>query len=419
MKTQFHFFGRIVLAWFIAMIGFRILTNLSGLGDPWLIIDLAFWAALVLLVAAGASHWHRVRVIAGTVDANKLANRHQRQIEIPFEAEVALPLLESSMRELPASEVSRTSPDGTRLRARVAPVDPEQQDISLWKKLYLRLGIAKHNLVLATASQADGSTSVTLLCEPETPAWMDWLFLDEGSNLQNAETVTRAVTRRIGEYRRGERASTHQTRTEKELAVAKLSLLHAQVEPHFLYNTLGSAKHLIATDPVRAEAMLDSLITYLRHSLPRSEDTPSTLGEEVERARSYLDILKIRMGERLQVQIAVPASLSGVPFPAMMLQTLVENAINHGLEPKTGGGTIWISAREIDVGGTNTITVTVADDGNGFAEGTSGTGIGLKNVRERLKLAYAGAASFTIVANYPSGVAASITVPSPAARDAR
>lgn len=418
MKTQVRFFGRIVLAWFLAFIGFRILTNLAGLGDPWMIVDLAFWAALILLLVSAASHLHRVRGIAGSIEGNKLNNRHQRQIEIPFEQEIALPLLEASLRELPASDVTTITPDGTRLRARVEPSDPDQRDVSLWKRLYLRMGIGTHNVVLANAVPSNGGVSVSLLCEPETAAWMDWLFLDEGSNLQNAETVTRAVSRRIAELRRGEQASTHQTRTEKELAVAKLSLLHAQVEPHFLYNTLGSAKHLIGTDPERAEAMLDSLITYLRHSLPRSEDTPSTLGDEVERARSYLDILKIRMGERLQVQIDIAPSLAGVPFPAMMLQTLVENAINHGLEPKTAGGTVWISARESEAGGKNTLTVTVADDGNGFASGTSGTGIGLKNVRERLKLAYAGAASFSIVANYPNGVAASISVPTPPAKGA-
>ena len=93
----------------------------------------------------------------------------------------------------------------------------------------------------------------------------------------------------------------------------------------------------------------------------------------------------------------------------MMLQTLAENAINHGLEPKTGGGRIWITARK-DIDG-DSITVTVADDGLGFGGDTSGTGIGLKNIRERLKLAYGSAANFAIIANFPEGVAASINVP--------
>ena len=153
--------------------------------------------------------------------------------------------------------------------------------------------------------------------------------------------------------------------------------------------------------------MLGNLITYLRHSLPRTDDSLSTLGEELDRARAYLDILRIRMGPRLGLQIDVPASLLDVPFPPMMLQTLIENAIKHGLEPRTGGGTVWILATEAD----GRVSVTVADDGLGFTEQGSGTGIGLRNVRERLQLAYGEAARFSIVANFPSGVAATIVVP--------
>jgi LytS/YehU family sensor histidine kinase len=211
----------------------------------------------------------------------------------------------------------------------------------------------------------------------------------------------------VAERRRGEQAQVRQTATEKELTVAKLTLLHAQVEPHFLYNTLASAQVLTRTDPARADEMLGNLIQYLRHSLPRTEDAPSTIGEELERARAYLDILKIRMGPRLQLQVDVPDALRAVLFPTMMLQTLVENAIKHGLEPKPGGGTVWILARQVD----NAVAVTVADDGRGFTAEGGGTGVGLRNVRERLRLAYGSAAAFSIVANFPSGVAATITVP--------
>src|SRR5690606_32868671 len=143
-------------------------------------------------------------------------------------------------------------------------------------------------------------------------------------------------------------------------------------------------------DPPRAEQMLGHLIQYLRRSLPREQDGPSTLGEEVERVGAYLEILKIRMGSRLAVQVHVPEELKSVPLPSMMLQTLVENAIKHGLEPKPGGGTIWILARRMD----DQVTVTVADDGLGFGGNSSGTGIGLKNLRERLRLTYGERASF-------------------------
>ena len=117
------------------------------------------------------------------------------------------------------------------------------------------------------------------------------------------------------------------------------------------------------------------------------------------------------MGERLDVQVDIPEALRATPLPAMMLQTLVENAIKHGLEPKPGGGTVWILARCID----DHATVTVADDGQGFGSATGGTGIGLKNLRERLQLTYGGRASFALVSNFPSGVAATLTLPLPAA----
>ncbi|MGH8108176.1 MAG: sensor histidine kinase [Arenimonas sp.] len=411
MKTRIYFFARIVLAWFLVSIAINVFLNATGLDYLLWLFNLISWVTLVLLMIAGAVHLNRVRLITDDVDAGKLRNRHHRQIEIPFEAETALPMLEASIRELPCNEDIKITRDGQRMRVKVQPIDLENEGTSLWKKLYLNFGAAKYNQVIADIASSNGTVSVNLMCEPEGAEWADWLFLDEGTNLQNAETVTRAISRRISEHRRGEQASTKETVTEKELAVAKLNLLHAQVEPHFLYNTLGSAKYLISSDPVRAEAMLDNLILYLRHSLPRGEDAPSTLGEEVERTRAYLDILKIRMGERLQVSVEVPQELLAVPFPTMMLQTLVENSINHGLEPKSGGGTIWISARADNTSKDNLITVTVADDGNGFGSGTSGTGIGLKNVRERLKLAYGNVAAFSIVTNFPNGVAASITVP--------
>ena len=156
--------------------------------------------------------------------------------------------------------------------------------------------------------------------------------------------------------------------------------------------------------------MLGNLITYLRNSLPRTEGEMSAVREELERARAYLEIMKVRMGERLAVQIEVPEALLATPMPPMMLQTLVENAIKHGLEPMTGGGTIWIIARESD----GKVSVTVADNGRGFGGDSAGTGVGLRNIRERLKLAYGDAASFAIGPNFPNGVATTIVIPAKA-----
>lgn len=408
MKTSILFIARITMAWVLAWVLVLIVwlaSRQSGNGPTWPFV----LAALLVTgwkITSAVSHLRRVRLIAGRVDESTVANRQRRQIEIPLEAGEAFDIVDATIRELPRTEGIESARDSLQVRAKVKRIDPYGKTVSGKRDVGGWTG-GKRNQILATVTPGDGTGSVTLICEPEDGAWRDWFSVDDGTNLENAEAITRAITRRVAERRRGEQAIAGQTVTEKELAVAKLSLLHAQVEPHFLYNTLASAQLLTRSDPARADEMLGNLILYLRHSLPRTEDSLSTLGEELERARAYLEILRIRMGSRLNLQIEVPEQLKAAPFPAMMLQTLVENAIKHGLEPKSGGGTVWILARAIE----NDIAVTVADDGRGFSAEGGGTGIGLKNVRERLRLAYGTAASFAIVANFPTGVAATITVP--------
>ncbi|MES3026023.1 MAG: histidine kinase [Pseudomonadota bacterium] len=407
--TSFFFLFRLALAWGLAFMAFTIAIVetmrpwFEPEGGPFVLIGLV---TAGMVVSGAFSHLRRVRLIVGDVNRSTLSNRQRRQIEVPFEAGETFDMVDAAIRELPGAQQIESARDSLQVRAKLKRVDP-----------YINSGAAlpalasyfatRRNQILVTVTPNGEAGSVTLICEPERAAWSDWFLVDDGTNLENAEAIGRALMRRVAERRRCEKASVKQTVTEKELTVAKLSLLHAQVEPHFLYNTLASAQLLTRCDPARADEMLGNLIMYLRHSLPRTDDTLSSVGEELERARAYLDILRIRMGARLNLQIEVPDKLKAVPFPTMMLQTLVENAIKHGLEPKSGGGTIWILARALD----NAVALTVADDGRGFSAEGGGTGIGLRNVRERLRLAYGPTASFAIVANFPSGVAATITVP--------
>lgn len=400
MLTSTAFIFRLALVWMASYLMLTILISEAILGDG----DdsrggFFFTLGLVLLFVifnSAFSHLRRVRLIAGSVDSANLANRQRRQIEVPFEAGAVFDMVEAAIRELPGAEDIESARDSLQVRAKVKRADA-------WDMR------TRTNQVLVTVTPNGDAGSVTMICEPVRLAWTDWFLVDFGTNLETAEAISRAISRRVAERRRMEQVSVRETVTEKELTVAKLSLLHAQVEPHFLYNTLASAQLLTRSDPARADEMLGNLIMYLRHSLPRTEDVASTLGEELARARAYLDILKIRMGPSLNLSIDVPEPLLAVPFPPMMLQTLVENAIKHGLETKPGGGTVWILARTTEQG----VAVTVADDGRGFSAEGGGTGIGLRNVRERLRLAYGSAASFAIVSNFPSGVAATITVPNP------
>ena len=401
------FLVRIFAAWCaLLFLAVALWSSLPGIGQLEAPIVLACMITAALVVTGAFSHLRRVRLIAGRIDGETLGNRQRRQIEIPFEAGEAFDLLDAAIRELPHVEQVRSARDSLQVSAKVARPNPYgHYALRRWNPLQW-FGTPRNQLS-ATVTPNHDSGSVTLICEPESPAWTDLFRVDDGTNLENAEAISRAITRRVAERRRNEKAAAAQTAVEKELTVARLSLLHAQVEPHFLYNTLASAQLLTRSDAQRADDMLGHLIQYLRHSLPRTQDEMSTLGAELERALAYLEILKIRMGPRLEVQVDVPETLRATPLPPMMLQTLVENAIKHGLEPRTGGGTVWIRARAGDDG----VAITVADDGDGFNAATSGTGIGLKNVRERLQLRYGERAGLAVVANFPAGVAATLTVP--------
>ncbi|MFN0182719.1 MAG: histidine kinase [Aquabacterium sp.] len=200
----------------------------------------------------------------------------------------------------------------------------------------------------------------------------------------------------------------------RQVIEARMAAMQAQVEPHFLFNTLASIDHLIEVDPKRASQMQRNLIALLRASMPTMREAKGgseglrDLGREVAVIRPYLEILKVRMEERLEASIDVPDGLLSAEFPPMMMQTLVENAIKHGLEPKPEGGRLGVKA-EIQHG---KLAVIVTDTGLGFGRAaTGGTGVGLANVRERLQMLYGPKAMLTIAENPGGGTIATITVP--------
>jgi hypothetical protein len=197
---------------------------------------------------------------------------------------------------------------------------------------------------------------------------------------------------------------------KRQVVEARMAAMQAQVEPHFLFNTLASIDHLIETDPRRASVMQKNLIALLRASMPTMREANGAgtgvrdLGREMAVITPYLEILKVRMEDRLATQIDVPEGLRSAEFPPMMIQSLVENAVKHGLEPKPEGGTLTVKA-EIVHG-------KLADTGLGFGKAaTAGTGIGLNNIRERLQLLYGNRATLSVAENLPYGTKVTITVP--------
>lgn len=193
---------------------------------------------------------------------------------------------------------------------------------------------------------------------------------------------------------------------EKQILEADLKRLQAQIEPHFLFNTLSNIVSLMDTDTDRAKQMQLDLIRYLRTSLSQVRKQTSTLGQEMLLLQAYLDIYKIRMGERLHYEVDIPDALEDCPIPPMLLQPLVENAILHGLEPKIAGGRIDISAQRH----ANGLKIEICDTGIGWKD-ESKPGVGLTNVRERLANLFTPPGHLHIEENQPAGVRMVVEIP--------
>lgn len=204
----------------------------------------------------------------------------------------------------------------------------------------------------------------------------------------------------------------HAAQAKQQASEAQLKLLQTQLEPHMLFNTLANLRALIGTDPTRAQNMLDRLVSYLRATLDASRANTHTLQAEFDRLQDYLDLMRVRMGERLHYTLDLPAALATHPVPPLLLQALVENSIQHGLEPKVDGGSITISAAKVD----GQLRLQVQDTGVGCSTDLnepkhSGSGFGVAQVRQRLHTSYGAKAAITFIVNKPYGISAILHLP--------
>ena len=193
---------------------------------------------------------------------------------------------------------------------------------------------------------------------------------------------------------------------ERRMSEAQLQVLQSQVEPHFLFNTLAHVRRLYFTSPSAARTMMRDLVQYLGAVVSALRSDGIELGEDVKLAVAYLNLQKVRMGARLTFHVNVEPEASDARVPPMMMTTLVENAIKHGLTALPEGGTIRINAVTQDA----LVAVKVSDTGVGLQK-TFGTGVGLANTRARLAILHGPAARLTLVRNTPSGVTVTIDVP--------
>ena len=265
-------------------------------------------------------------------------------------------------------------------------------------------GVAVSNVLLS------GSAALHLLA---TPAAIVQCTLIAAVIAVFMLVVRRNADRRIQAALDAARQTELEAATARLLAEARLRALQAQIEPHFLYNTLANVMGLIGPHPDQARHMLERFIDYLRASLDTSRSEATTLGDEARLLAAYLDVLTVRMGARLRYRIDVPDALRDVAIAPMLLQPVVENAISHGLEPKVEGGEVTISASL----GDGVLHLVVGDTGVGLdlAAGTRsrkpGGGVGLGNLRDRLRSLYGAGASVSLLENQPCGMLVRIAIP--------
>lgn len=281
---------------------------------------------------------------------------------------------------------------------------PSNLVFAAWAGLTALLGLPLGHLVLFAAQQVQPLASMPVLRRFFPEIVVAFLVLTSYWRL--------LIIRLWHERLSSEELKRHTAEQGQSLAEARLHMLKAQIEPHFLFNTLASVQHLVRTDPAQADFLLSRLISYLRQAIPDVRGAASTLEREFMSVQAYLDIVRVRMGGRLEVLVQCEAALAQVPFPSLIIHTLVENAIKHGIEMKTGPVRIAVRGQGVAHGGQPGIAISVEDNGVGFgaAETVSG-GVGLRNIRDRLALAYDGRARLDIGDLPGGGVCATVYIP--------
>jgi hypothetical protein len=237
----------------------------------------------------------------------------------------------------------------------------------------------------------------------------DWMLVTFAAMLVAPWTALAAIVRQKEAFAHHQTLAfaLERSELERQAAAARLHLLQAQVAPHFLFNTLANVQALVDAGSPHASPVLRSLIQYLRAAVPQLNEPAATIQRELELVRPYLELMQMRMPDRLQYAMKVDSSLLQVRCPPTTLLTLVENAVRHGIDPSEEGGRIDIDIARIG----DRCLVRVTDTGAGLHQSANGLGTGLTALRERLQLIFGDAAHLRLAANVPHGAAVEIDMP--------
>ncbi len=354
-------------------------------------IGSAFMGAILFFpYTSGAVAIYAAVAQVRAVGAAPLGAFHSLRIQVPWLPEEALAELENSLGTLGATAVETR---GGHVQARFAPPS--------WSGAWRRW------------TQTDEVTvevlpdALVVRAHPLSRLLFRWLWVDRGRNFHRLERLQTLMADRMARTRQAMQAELLEEAQAARLAQAELLLLRAQMEPHFLFNTLAHLRELVRTgDTAAALAMVDALVAHTRTASEQIRRTSHSLGDEVASTENYITLVRLRFGERIAVRAEVPPELRAMEVPVGVLLIPVENAVKHGLEPARKGGTVLVRASREE----NRLCLEVLDDGVGLpAESPQGTG--LANLRQRLRLAHGEGATLTIEERETGGVRVHICLP--------
>jgi len=408
--SRFGLFLRLTLAWYVAQVLATVLVGsfagalvapfLAGKGtdggDLLLNVTLGgigagFMGALLLFPYTSI-----LVGLVGTVlqvratGSGPLGAFHQVRIQVPMPPGEAIATCDALLRDLGAIDLHR---QGDTLQARFTP--------ATWARPLGRWALTDEWSVIATPG------ALQIDCHPSSRLLYQGLWVDRGRTHARLTRFQDALGEHLARLQQAERETHRLTAQEARLAQAELLLLRAQVEPHFLFNTLAHLRELVRTgDTSTALAMVDALVLHARTATHRVHRVSQSLGDEAASIEAYLAMMQLRFEHRMTFHLDIPADLHGVDVPVGSLLIPVENAIKHGLEPRRGGGTITVTGHRTETH----LVLDVLDDGVGLGT-PSATGSGLSNLRQRLKLAHGDTARLTVEGRDEGGVQVRLALP--------
>lgn len=383
---------RVALAWWVLLV---VLT--AVVSGPFAMLGaLLLFPPLAMAVGCLAA-WSQYRAQTSmSSDTSPLAVGQSQSISLALPTIQAMKIARSAVEAVFGQVDQRVTENS--ITARVIEIGLKPTGLAALRSDQMRIVVGENG---------SGRSTLQIVCEP-SHAWLYGLFwVEAGRSARQVDALRKSILARVRAQSEVADSLVRQNALQFRLAQAELLLLRAQIEPHFLFNTLAHIRASVEANPQAAQAMLDALIGFLRANSQATSSASTSLAAELQRVDSYLKIMQIRLGERLRYSIGCDPSLLPLQVPTACVLIFAENAVKHGIERTDVPGMISVNCQKLD----DVIAIDVDNDGPGLATRQDTGAGGLTNLRERLQLTYGANAQMSIEGRDEGGVRASLRIP--------